>query len=111
MIILTMLAMAHLVFAAADTSALVFLGAALWGLHVGLTQGVFSAMIADHAPKELRGTAFGAFNLAAGIAVLAGSWGMGLIWDAIGPARAFAIAAAVTAGGVVLLLVRLRAAR
>ena len=50
---------------------------------------MFSALVADHAPRELRGTAFGAFNLAAGIAVFAGSWGMGLLWDAVGPAAAF----------------------
>jgi len=66
------LAISHLVFAAASSPVLVFLGAALWGLHVGMTQGVFSALVADHAPAELRGTAFGVFNLAAGLAILAG---------------------------------------
>src|SRR3569833_635402 len=78
------LAGAHLVFAAASGPAVVYVGAALWGLHVGMTQGVFSALVADHAPADLRGTAFGVFNLAAGLAILVGSWGMGLIWDAAG---------------------------
>ncbi|HVZ02637.1 MAG TPA: MFS transporter [Dongiaceae bacterium] len=105
------LALAHVAFAVADTPALVFLGAALWGIHSGLTQGVFSALVADHAPADLRGTAFGAFNLAAGIAVLAGSGGMGLAWDAIGPAAAFGIAAALTIAGIALLALRLHAAQ
>jgi MFS family permease len=105
------LALAHVAFAVADTPALVFLGAALWGIHSGLTQGVFSALVADHAPVDLRGTAFGAFNLAAGIAVLAGSGGMGLAWDAVGPAAAFGIAAALTIAGIALLALRLHAAQ
>lgn len=104
------LALAHLLFAIAASPALVFTAAALWGVHMGMTQGVFAALIADHAPRELRGTAFGAFNLAAGIAVLAGSWGMGLLWDAIGPGQAFALAAGLTVAGVALLAFRLRAA-
>jgi MFS family permease len=102
------LALAHLAFAVAGTPVMVFAGAALWGVHSGLTQGVFSALVADHAPAELRGTAFGAFNLAAGVAVLAGSWGMGLAWDAVGPATAFGIAAALSVAGIALLMVRLR---
>jgi len=105
------LALSHLVFAAAGSSALVFVGAALWGLHVGMTQGVFSALVADHAPAELRGTAFGVFNLAAGLAILAGSWGIGLIWDAAGPATAFVIAAGVTVLGIAALAAKLRAER
>ena len=105
------LALSHLLFAMATGPWLVFLAAALWGVHMGMTQGVFSALVADHAPRELRGTAFGAFNLAAGIAVLAGSWGMGLAWDAVGPAEAFAIAAVLTLAGTVLLLLKLLAAR
>jgi len=105
------LALAHIAFAAAATPTMVFVGAALWGIHSGLTQGVFSALVADHAPADLRGTAFGAFNLAAGIAVLIGSWGMGSLWDAVGPVTAFAIAAALTVAGIVLLMVRLRTTR
>ena len=105
------LALAHVAFAAASTPTMVFIGAAFWGIHSGLTQGVFSALVADHAPAELRGTAFGAFNLAAGIAVLIGSWGMGSLWDAVGPATAFGVAAVLTVAGIALLMVRLRAAK
>lgn len=67
----------------------VLLGVGLWGLQLGLTQGVLAAMVADSAPAELRGTAFGAFNLASGIAVLAAGLVAGLLWDAHGPGTTF----------------------
>ena len=84
------------------TSALA--GVALWGLHMGLTQGLLSAMVADTAPAELRGTAFGLFNLAGGIAVLLASVGAGAVWDLYGPAATFAVGAGVTAVGLIGLL-------
>ena len=99
-----MLALSHGVMALADGPLLVWLGAAIWGLHLAFTQGVFSALVADHAPAHLRGTAFGVFNLAAGIAILLGSAGMGLVWDLVSPGIAFALAAAVTGMGLILFL-------
>jgi len=60
------------------------LGVAAWGLHLGFSQGIFAAMIADSAPAELRGTAFGLFNLLTGVALLAASVVAGLLWDAAG---------------------------
>jgi len=57
------------------------LGVAAWGLHLGFTQGIFAAMIADSAPANLRGTAFGLFNLLTGVALLAASVVAGLLWD------------------------------
>ena len=101
-----LLILAHAAFAWATTPALVWLGAALWGLHMAFTQGVFSALVADHAPAHLRGTAFGVFNLASGVAIFIGSFGMGIAWDALGPAMAFAVAAVVTAAGLLLYLVK-----
>lgn len=98
------LALSHLLMALATGSLLVWLGAGLWGLHLACTQGVFSALVADHAPAHLRGTAFGVFNLAAGIAILLGSAGMGLLWDLASPATAFGVAAAITLVGLVLFL-------
>jgi len=65
------------------------LGAALWGLHMGFTQGLFSALIADHAPGELRGTAFGMFNLMTGVALLVASVLAGVLWDVAGPHATF----------------------
>lgn len=99
-----MLALSHGFMALATGPMMVWLGAAIWGLHLAFTQGVFSALVADHAPAHLRGTAFGVFNLAAGIAILIGSAGMGLVWDLMSPGIAFAMAAAVTVIGLVLFL-------
>jgi MFS family permease len=75
----------------------VALGVLLWGLHMGLTQGLLAALVADTAPAELRGTAFGLFNLMSGVALLAASVVAGALWDAGGPRATFAAGAAVTA--------------
>jgi MFS family permease len=64
-------------------------GVVLWGLYMGLTQGVLTALVADTAPAELRGTAFGVFNLVSGIALLLASAIAGLLWDRIGPSAPF----------------------
>ncbi len=65
------------------------LGVVLWGLHMGFTQGLFAALVADTAPPDLRGTAFGYFNLLTGIAMLAASIIAGALWDAFGPTGTF----------------------
>jgi MFS family permease len=72
------------------------LGAALWGLYMGLTKGVLAAQVADTAPVRLRGTAFGLFNLVSGIALLLGSVTAGLLWDKYGAPAPF-IASAIFA--------------
>jgi MFS family permease len=64
-------------------------GVVLWGLHMGLTQGLLAAMVADVAPAEIRGTAFGVFHMLTGIMLLAASLIAGLLWDRIGPAATF----------------------
>lgn len=66
-----------------------FAGIGLWGFHLGLTQGVLAALVADAAPAQLRGTAFGLFNLAGGLALLAASVVAGQVWDRFGPATTF----------------------
>ncbi|MCK9908620.1 MFS transporter [Microbacteriaceae bacterium K1510] len=75
----------------------VLIGVALWGLHMGLTQGLLSAMVADTAPPELRGTAFGMFNLVSGGALLVASVVAGALWDKVGPAGTFLAGAVFTA--------------
>lgn len=65
------------------------IGVVLWGLHMGLTQGLLAALVADAAPANLRGTAFGVFNLIAGVAMLAASVIAGVLWDGSGPAGTF----------------------
>jgi MFS family permease len=65
------------------------LGVTLWGLHMGLTQGLLAALVADTAPAELRGTAYGFFNLLGGVAMLAASVIAGALWDIAGPQVTF----------------------
>jgi MFS family permease len=92
-----LLVVADLTLAFATGIAAVGIGAALWGLHMGLTQGLLASLVADTAPAELRGTAFGMFNLVTGIATLLASIIAGALWDAIGPAGTFLAGAAFTA--------------
>jgi MFS family permease len=80
---------ADIVLALASTVWLVLLGVALWGLYMGLTHGVLSALVADTAPERLRGTAFGLFNLVSGISMLLASAIAGILWDAYGAAAPF----------------------
>jgi MFS family permease len=64
-------------------------GVILWGLHMGFTQGLLSTLVADAAPTELRGTAFGMFNLLSGLALLAASIVAGALWAETGPSATF----------------------
>ncbi|GLR86483.1 MFS transporter [Bradyrhizobium iriomotense] len=86
---LVFLAGADLALATLPSLAGLALGVVLWGLHMGLTQGLFAALVADTAPPSLRGTAFGYFNLFTGLATLAASILAGALWDAYGPAATF----------------------
>ena len=80
-------------------------GVALWGLHMGMTQGLLAAMVADTAPADLRGTAFGFFNLASGCALFIASALAGLLWDGLGAPATFiagAVFSAVALAGLLL---------
>jgi len=66
-----------------------FTGVALWGVHLAITQGLLSKLVAQHAPERLRGSAFGLFNSATGVAMLAASVIAGLLWDRLGPSATF----------------------
>ena len=72
-------------------------GVALWGLHMGFTQGLFATLVADTAPPELRGTAYGMFNLLSGLALLIASVLAGALWESVGPQSAFFAGALFTA--------------
>ena len=100
---LAALVAAHATLAYATGAVAVFAGAGLWGLHMGLTQGLFSAMVAEHAPADLRGSAFGVFNLASGVAMLLASGIAGALWDASGARAAFALGATVALVTVIAL--------
>jgi MFS family permease len=86
---LVVLVAADIVLAMAATPAVVFAGVALWGLHMGLTQGLLSALVADAVTPERAGTAFGFFNLVTGVCLLVASTLAGLLWDTLGAATTF----------------------
>lgn len=102
---------ADLVLAKSASAAGAVAGSALWGLHMGLTQGILAALVAATAPDDLRGTAFGVFNLACGVALLIASVLAGWLWDAYGPAFTFYAGAAFTAIAGVALAMRGRELR
>jgi MFS family permease len=103
------LILADLALAFADGIGVVAIGVALWGLHMGFTQGLLATLVADAAPQELRGTAFGVFNLTGGLALLAASIIAGGLWDAAGPKGTFLAGAVFTALALLgLFLVRRR---
>jgi predicted MFS family arabinose efflux permease len=82
------------------------LGGALWGLQMGMTQGLLSAAVADAAPERLRGTAFGIFDMVIGLATFTASAGAGALWMLGGPALTCSVGAALGAGALVMLLLR-----
>ncbi|HEY1243382.1 MAG TPA: MFS transporter [Hyphomicrobiaceae bacterium] len=103
---LAMLIVADLVLAAGQGIWGVLAGVVLWGLHMGFTQGLLAALVADTVPPELRGTAFGMFNLVSGVALLAASILAGALWEVFGPQATFlagAAFAAVALAGVLVL--------
>ncbi|CAG4882507.1 MFS transporter [Georgfuchsia toluolica] len=67
----------------------VWAGISLWGLHMGITQGLLATMVAATAPADLRGTAYGFFNLVSGLAMLLASAIAGLLWDQFGATYTF----------------------
>jgi MFS family permease len=83
------LVVGDLILAFGPNIALVMAGVGFWGLHMALTQGLFASLVADAAPENLRGTAFGIFNFAGGIAMLVASVLAGGFWDAYGPEATF----------------------
>ena len=109
---LALLIVADLVLAFSPGVLGVMIGVGIWGLHMGFTQGLLTTLIADTAPPELRGTAFGMYNLLTGLALLAASVIAGALWDWIGPRATFVAGAAFTSlalvGFVVLHALRVR---
>ena len=110
---LAVLVTADVVLAMAESPLIAFVGAAFWGLHMAFTQGLLSKLVADTAPGELRGTAFGIFNLVSGGALLLASVVAGALWSAFGASATFlagAFFAALAATGLLLYRPNARAA-
>jgi len=91
---LLVLIVADIILATANSPWMAFIGAAFWGLHMAFTQGLLSKLVADTAPAELRGTAFGIFNLTSGAALLLASVIAGTLWSALGASATFYAGAA-----------------
>jgi MFS family permease len=105
---LAVLIAADLVLAYSNHWSWVWAGITLWGLHLGITQGLLATMVADTAPADLRGTAYGFFNLVSGVAMLFASVLAGFLWDAFGADRTFIAGAAFSALALAAILLRSR---
>lgn len=103
---LMVLIVADLILAGAGSAAVVLMGAACWGLHMALTQGLLSKLVADTAPMDLRGTGFGVFNLVSGVAILLASVIAGELWSRLGPSATFMVGAGFALAAAVGVLVR-----
>jgi len=101
---LVVLIAADAVLASSPHWGVVLLGVALWGVHMGITQGLLATMVADVAPADLRGTAYGMFNLASGLAMLLASVVAGLLWDHYGAPATFMAGAAFSVVALLALL-------
>ena len=101
---MALLIVADLILALSPHPAVVLAGVAVWGLHMGITQGLLAVMVADTAPPDLRGTAYGFFNLVSGLALLAASVIAGLLWDGFGAPATFLTGAAFSAVALLLLI-------
>jgi MFS family permease len=86
----------------------VIVGVGLWGVHMGMTQGLLAKLVADTAPADLRGTAFGFFNLVSGIAMLLASVIAGLLWDSAGAVATFLAGAVFSLLAWMMLVLRRR---
>ena len=103
---LLVLMLADFLLAWAQSLAWIFAGVVLWGLHMGMTQGLLATMIADAAPAKLRGSGFGVYYLISGIAMLFASVLAGIVWDIYGAAMTFYCGAGFAAISLVLLMQR-----
>ncbi|ANR79839.1 MFS transporter [Kosakonia sacchari] len=108
---LVVLILADMALALSQHWSTLLLGVALWGVHMGMTQGLLATMVADTAPAELRGTAFGMFNLLSGVALLLASLGAGVLWETHGAASTFWAGAIICVLALVVMRLRRTAQR
>jgi len=108
---IALLIAADLTLAASNHWAWVWAGISLWGLHLAATQGLLATMVADVSPPDLRGTAYGFFNLVSGLAMLIASGVAGALWDRLGASSTFLAGAAFSALALAALLLRARPGR
>lgn len=102
------LILAQLLLASAKSYPVVMVAVAIWGIHLGLSQGVLAALVADSAPDHLRASAFGVFNLVNGVSLLFASLVAGILWQTLGASITFYAGAAFAVMALLLLLVFFR---
>ena len=102
---ITLLLSCHVILATAETIWLPAVGACLWGLQMGVTQGLLTASIADAAPEHLRGTAFGIYYFADGMVSLVANAGAGIVWTLFGSAPTFGLGAGLATTALFMLAV------
>ncbi len=61
----------------------------LYGLFMGMSEGIGKALIASHVPPEMAATGIGLFGMTTGICALIASIAAGLLWDKVGPDTPF----------------------
>jgi len=105
---LSVLMAADLILASNEHWLTITVGVALWGIHMGITQGLLARMVADSAPADLRGTAYGFFNLVSGVAMLMASAIAGLLWDRFGASVTFYTGAFFAAIALIVLVLKVR---
>jgi MFS family permease len=101
-----LLILTDLVLAQSSSAITMMLGVALWGLHMGFSQGILASLVADKAPGKLKGTAFGIFNLVSGVCMLIASILAGWLWQSIGSDSTFLMGALLAAIALLLLLIK-----
>lgn len=97
---------ADVLLASSNHGPALWIGVGLWGLHMALTQGLLSSMVANTAPAALRGTAFGFFNLCSGVTILLASVLAGWLWHGFGPEATFTCGAWISATTLIIVLAR-----
>jgi MFS family permease len=101
---LALLVVADLGLALGTQLGVTLIGIAIWGLHLGLTQGLLAALVADTAPARMRGSAFGVFYFVVGVSTLAASLLAGVLWASAGPPMTFFAGAAFSAAALIGLI-------
>ncbi|QKG67059.1 MFS transporter [Pseudomonas sp. B14-6] len=101
-----LLIVADLVLAQSSSVFTMMVGVALWGLHMGFSQGILASLVADKSPTELKGTAFGIFNLVSGVCMLIASVLAGWLWQSIGSDSTFFAGALLATSALLLLLLK-----
>lgn len=101
------LVVTNVVFITTQSVVGVAIASMLAGLHVGMTQGILSTLVAESTPAELRGTAFAIYYFSAGIAVLIGNTLAGKLSDLLGTTGCFVGGLAFTVLASLLLFIRI----